>query len=410
MKHSFTASFEDVGSHLCDRQPADLISRIVLFSREAEPHQFYAADKNVRYYRPVEATISNLLSCMGAPWNVKAAGLRLLHRFSADLLTHTTKPYLKPYTQEWQVRELAATCAPTKFESDLNMYTSGIHTRPPQTDSTILCFDCAPNFGRAIVAFDSAVTTEQMVSGLTTNHPVIPLNTSLLLRKPTDLSVDFTRTNLGDIQDQLSQMQYAARRNPSYSKLNYVLHLQDHLFVMASSVQRLSCSGRTEKQASDTTSTTGNLQRKAVTYGTLHELEALRETTAEHQREAKRVYEMIKDQVSAKDSARNKLFAVLAAIYLPFTLASGILGMNIREFTGDNASPPEWSVLLVIGLPLAAATIALPLSFDNLYRMVRRFANYRPSTFNLAVCIAIPVSIFIVIGIAVAASVTVTHK
>ena len=57
--------------------------------------------------------------------------------------------------------------------------------------------------------------------------------------------------------------------------------------------------------------------------------------------ESKAIYAMIKDQVAGKDSARNRLFAVLAAIYLPFSLASGILGMNIRQFSTYSTNNPD---------------------------------------------------------------------
>ena len=49
--------------------------------------------------------------------------------------------------------------------------------------------------------------------------------------------------------------------------------------------------------------------------------------------EAEQIYEVVKDQIAAQESTGNKLFTVLAAMYLPFTLTSSLFGMNIADLT-----------------------------------------------------------------------------
>ncbi|SMR60921.1 unnamed protein product [Zymoseptoria tritici ST99CH_1E4] len=53
-------------------------------------------------------------------------------------------------------------------------------------------------------------------------------------------------------------------------------------------------------------------------------------------------------QESKRNGKRSTLLTLLAAIYLPLTLATGIFGMNIKEIGSDNA-PRYWAVLAVAG-------------------------------------------------------------
>ena len=48
----------------------------------------------------------------------------------------------------------------------------------------------------------------------------------------------------------------------------------------------------------------------------------------------------------------------------------GVFGMNIREI---NNATPKWSSVLAFGLPLAAVTVMMPLSFGYSYRKVSVF-------------------------------------
>lgn len=137
------------------------------------------------------------------------------------------------------------------------------------------------------------------------------------------------------IRRKSSKMKYTARRNPSYLKLNYALRLQDHLYALLSRLQQLRRPSRDaagpKAQAKPTNTSTNTAEFQASTE--FPRTEQLIVMMTDLDKEVKQIYERIKDRMAAKNSARTKLFAVLAAIYLPFTLASGILGMNIADFT-----------------------------------------------------------------------------
>lgn len=53
-------------------------------------------------------------------------------------------------------------------------------------------------------------------------------------------------------------------------------------------------------------------------------------------------------------------------------LTQGVFGMNIREI---NNATPKWSSVLAFGLPLAAVTVMMPLSFGYSYRKVSVFIS-----------------------------------
>jgi hypothetical protein len=66
------------------------------------------------------------------------------------------------------------------------------------------------------------------------------------------------------------------------------------------------------------------------------------------------------------------VFAVLAAIYLPMTLVTGIFGMNITEFGAEATAPDRWSVVKVWGI-VFGATMGSVL----VYAMMEYVLHYR---------------------------------
>ena len=54
----------------------------------------------------------------------------------------------------------------------------------------------------------------------------------------------------------------------------------------------------------------------------------------------------------------------------------GILGMNV---VGISSTDTKWPIFLVIGLPLATVTVALPLTFEQFYRFIPRFTMHYPT-------------------------------
>ena len=74
--------------------------------------------------------------------------------------------------------------------------------------------------------------------------------------------------------------------------------------------------------------------------------------------------------VTVQDSDANKtqteratLLTLLAAVYLPLTLVTGIFGMNIREV--DEGKPTWWACVIVLAV-VAACTVAFYLAYRHL--------------------------------------------
>lgn len=90
---------------------------------------------------------------------------------------------------------------------------------------------------------------------------------------------------------------------------------------------------------------------------------------------------MIKQQVEGKNNSRTTLFAIIAAVYLPLTLATGIFGMNIKQITASKTTP-SWQNVVYLGLPLVGASVAVPLTADRVYRLIQKYAGARPRLFR----------------------------
>jgi len=50
--------------------------------------------------------------------------------------------------------------------------------------------------------------------------------------------------------------------------------------------------------------------------------------------------------------------------------------MNV---VGISSTDTKWPIFLVIGLPLATVTVALPLTFEQFYRFIPRFTMHYPT-------------------------------
>ena len=70
------------------------------------------------------------------------------------------------------------------------------------------------------------------------------------------------------------------------------------------------------------------------------------------------------------------VLAVLAAVYLPMTVVTGIFGMNIREMEAPSTMPDRWSVFKVWGLAFGA-TLGGILAYAAWRWPVRRLLNRR---------------------------------
>jgi hypothetical protein len=290
----------------------------------------------------------------------------------------------------------AVTGQPSPFRSDFATYTSRPHARPPSLnpltfwdglvshgDSGGNNDEVGPWSRRSIVL---CTTGDEMASLKLLLANLLPAPWTQQSNHDAPFAARFVMTgiehcalkNIDLISAHLEEMRYVSRNSPSYQKLNHVLHLQDHLQdIMRRTKPPVIDEIKTKKSVlaelnpDDLSDTVTAWVSSHITL-----MSQTHNTAKEALDESKAIYAMIQDQLAGKDSSRNRLFAILAAIYLPFTLASGILGMNIRQYsTYDNpnnpnstADPkaPSWQVLIYIGLPLTVITIALPLSFDML--------------------------------------------
>ncbi|KAL8829026.1 MAG: hypothetical protein Q9191_002248 [Dirinaria sp. TL-2023a] len=175
--------------------------------------------------------------------------------------------------------------------------------------------------------------------------------------------------NLDRLKTNLEEAKYEGRKDPSYSKLNYVLHLRDHLEMTECFLSYLAGQFPTLPDFSKLNQT----DPWPATFKS--DQEYLRAAIVSLEKELRQVYETIKMQIESKNGSRNTLFAIVASFYLPFSLATGALGMNIKEINGGK---PKWSAVLALGLPLAVVTVALPLGFGYGYRKSREFAAQNP--------------------------------
>lgn len=179
--------------------------------------------------------------------------------------------------------------------------------------------------------------------------------------------------NLDRLKTNLEEAKYEGRKDPSYNKLNYVLHLGDHLEMTECFLSYLARQCPTLPDFSKLNQT----DSWPATFKS--DQEYLRAAIESLEKELRQVHETIKMQIESKNGSRNTLFAILASFYLPFSLATGVLGMNIKEINGGR---PKWSALVALGLPLAVVTVALPLGFGYGYRKSREFAAQNPRLFR----------------------------
>ena len=417
------SSFAELGDYLVATPPSSLESRVLLLSRNEERSGTHFGKAAVRQEKKrlisVTSKIAALIACA---WQLDRPTLEKSATFTDDtpvdpqvvLLpggfdiesteaendrTAAPKPHL--------AHRLFLPCFPRKYASDIWMYTTNLHTAPPRLDSVTLIYLEAGALGfayeRVLVSCSSTHILDVVLSRILTSPAIDPENVReegplavarvMWMTRIVHAVIDQLSRNVVSIDTCLSDMRYAARKSPSYLKLHYVLHLQDHLRCNMQSLEAL-------KQSNPTKDCTQDIELPLDSGWNLLFAPAaakLFQKIAASQQESTNLYSMIKDQVAAKDSARNRLFAVVAAIYLPFTLASGILGMNIKQFIGDGKTAPNWTLLLAIGLPLTAMTVALPLTFDTLRALIQQYAGSRPQTFKWLLWIAGPLIICVIV-------------
>ena len=426
------SSFAELGDYLVATPPSSLESRVLLLSRHEERPENHFGKAAVRQEKKrlvsVTSKIAALIACVwqldqptldqsatftdGFPVDPQIIslpeGFAIENAGAKDDHTGTTSIHF--------VHRLLLPCLPRKYGSDIWMYTTNLHTAPPRLDSVTLIYLEAGTAGfayeRALVSCSSkhmlsAVSTRILTSpaidpGIVQDEGPLAVARVMWMTRIVHAIIDQLSRNIMSIDTCLSDMRYAARNSPSYLKLNYVLHLQDHLRCNMQSLEAL-------KQLHSHKDCTQDIK---LPYGSGWNgqfalvVAELSQKLATSQEESTNIYLMTKDQVDAKNSARNRLFAVVAAIYLPFTLASGVLGMNIKQFIGDGKTAPNWTLLLAIGLPLTVMTVALPLTFDTLRALVQQYAGSRPQTFKWLLWIAGPLIICVVVIVVVLIEVT----
>lgn len=124
----------------------------------------------------------------------------------------------------------------------------------------------------------------------------------------------------------------------------------------------------------------------------------------ELQKESEKLQAMIKQQVEGKNNSRTALFAVIAAVYLPLSLTTGVFGMNIRGIA--EKQPPRWQDVVYFGLPLLTVSVAVPLSAGWIYRQIQTYAGARPKLFRWWLYWGPPLAVALVIMAVVLVEVT----
>ena len=408
----FSHYFGELGDYLTSKPPPSLKARVVIYSRhEDNPTGLKGFTADLRQKQHMPAVAVKLATLLCGVWELDSEAFNFLvcegQRESGELVVLIQQSRIDRFTgatepETFSTEHLSMPCRPPSWESDFSMYINAFHTRPPREVSiTLFCIsgrDGDPGCQKNIMICGNDEVLQRLTARMAdarapTNFPI----DAFLLRRYAEEALQAQADiNLLLIALYLPKVGYIARESPSYSKLNYILHLRDQLETIIRRLDVLAKSGRDSPggSASARSDPAQVPDRKWQ-----EECEALSKRAAALLEEASKIYDTIKDQLAGKDSARNRLFAVLAAIYLPFTLASGVLGMNIQWGT----PLPKWWVLFAIGLPLAVATIAAPLSFESSYRIAQRFASKRPATFRYlvwgaplgAVCIIILVVVLL---------------
>lgn len=66
------------------------------------------------------------------------------------------------------------------------------------------------------------------------------------------------------------------------------------------------------------------------------------------------VLSVLDSEISKTQAQRSTALTVLAAIYLPFSLATGVYGMNIAEISNH---PPKWWAVIALGMALLTVNL-----------------------------------------------------
>lgn len=407
----YFVTFGELGDYLSSAIPTTLKSRLVIFA-----HNVGRSDQGNRQAELQAPVAAKLASLLGQVYGIDHNVVVRLGGQSKDLseTTHEEKArnpfdarnvgFCQP-TEEASIpllQTMATTRRLSEYESDNMVFTFSYHTKPPMKESITLFYDNrvrdSEGYWRGILACSTTDIMDRLVHSFTEapsedQDLIFEGYDPRILQQHADKAIlSYTRANTANIESILSKIQYIARREPSHFKLDYILHLQDHLATIWWITNQTALRNDTEWSKC---SPQHDNQKWAETFS--RENAELCQTVSDLRARAKSVYDISKDQIAGRDSARNKLFAALAAIYLPFSLATGVLGMNIREFTGHG---PRWWVCVVLGFPLALVTVALPLRIEAIDRGLQQLARRRPRT-CWALVVLLPILVVCTLAIVV---------
>ena len=415
-------TLEGLHQHLTQERPKTLRSRLLVYSmsndRPCEHTGGAAVQRNTRL---IVAMSAMLLSLVGAVWKIDAATLSQLGGFTDALPEPRASAIELPSANTLApspvpVAKVAITCPPAFYQSDYALYVANLHCKAPRCDPINVFFDgryaqeSESGYWQGVLACGTSVLMQDVVTQLSESMDPkeIAKDPRYMLRAAKVVVTTRGRDNLAAISsylenNSLGKEMSVFRYSPSYRKKNYVLHLRDHLDYM----ERLFEPYATEDYSDpDWPATSRHPSDDQWKKRFKQDYTYLLKVAEDLRKQAIAAEELIQSQIDTKTSSRTTLFTVIAAIYLPLSLATSILGMNIVGLgqtgangpaPGTNAAPaPKWWALVAIGLPLTVATILLPLSFDRLYRKVQDYAGIRPRRAKLLLW-SVPVLVAIIV-------------
>ncbi|SMR59344.1 unnamed protein product [Zymoseptoria tritici ST99CH_1E4] len=191
-------------------------------------------------------------------------------------------------------------------------------------------------------------------------------------------------TYIEETTRKLNEIDIIARRYPSTSQIQYLLHTQEC---------HMSCAQACKKTAAKARSLFGDIELPASQYmytvkDHLHalavDIEYLADTLASDIAQIDRVKRLAIDQMELFDKRRNRVIGVLIAVYVPLAFATSFFSMSIEDnstqsyWTNSTVQNEEWNGSVING----TSADQYPLLYGRLTDPALRFVYGESSTYS----------------------------